>query len=68
MSIKNKIKNFVNRPELATKQVEKKIGVFRKYQIAKLLRVSRPTLDKRLFDHSWNLEEIKLIINKLHIE
>ena len=67
MNKENKIKELINKPKLASKEVENKIGVYRKFQIANILNISRPTLDKRLINHDWKIKEIELIVNNLYI-
>lgn len=67
MNKETKIKELINKPKLASKEVENKIGVYRKFQIANILNISRPTLDKRLINHDWKIKEIELIVNNLYL-
>ena len=59
------LKNFVKNRELATFRVNSWIGPINKAEISKLLNISRPTLNRRLHEHTWKLSEIKLILQNM---
>ncbi len=54
-------KSFIKNPKRATFRVVEYHGVYNKVEIAKLLNISRPTLDTRLKQHNWRLGELQLI-------
>ncbi|MFK5981435.1 MAG: hypothetical protein QM499_00860 [Flavobacteriaceae bacterium] len=56
------IKDFVANKSLASFRVTQWIGVYTKKEVAEILKMSRPTLDFKLKNHSWRVEEIKIII------
>lgn len=66
MKAKEKIKEFIKHPEKATELINNNIGLYRKYEIALMLKVSRPTLDKYLKTSEWRLNHIELIVKKLY--
>ena len=59
------LKSFVKRRELATFRVENWIGPFTKTEISEILKMSRPTLNRRIKNHTWRLDEIKLILQNM---
>ena len=56
---------FVKNKRKASHRVMDWIGLYTKGEIAEILEMSRPTLDKRLLTHNWKMKELKLILKNL---
>ena len=59
------IKTFIKDKKLASHRVFRWIGTYNKTELSLLLKISRPTLDRRLEQDNWRLREIELIVKHL---
>lgn len=59
------LKKFVSDRRLVTNRVLDWLKVMTKGDVCDVLEVSRPTLDKRIKHHNWNLVEIKRVLLKM---
>lgn len=63
--MENEIKDFVKNKKKATYRVLEWIDLYNKTEVAKMLELSRPTLNSRLKDSKWKMGEIKMILKKM---
>lgn len=59
------IAKMVANKKLATFRINEWIGLYTKGEIAKMLQMSRPTLETRLKLDNWRFKEIELITKNL---
>ncbi len=62
---KKQLERFISNTKLVTYRVLDWNKVMTKGEICDILEVSRPTLDRKLKFHKWNLNEIKCIIKNM---
>ena len=61
----DELKKFISNRKLVTYRVLDWIGIVTKGEVCDLLKISRPTLDRRLKDNKWKLSEILRITKKM---
>jgi hypothetical protein len=59
------IERFIINRELVTNRVLNWSKIMTKGEICDILKISRPTLDKRLNKNNWSLSEIKLVVKNM---
>lgn len=61
----DEIKKLVENRKLVSFRVMQWIGVYTKGEVCSIIGFSRPTLERRLKLHNWEMSEIKTIIEKM---
>lgn len=61
----DELKKFISNRKLVTYRVLDWIGIVTKGEVCDLLKISRPTLDRRLKDNKWKLSEILRVTKKM---
>ena len=61
----DELKKFISNRKLVTYRVLHWIGIVTKGEVCDLLKISRPTLDRRLKDNKWKLSEILRVTKKM---
>ena len=61
----DELKKFISNRKLVTYRVLDWIGIVTKGEVCARLKISRPTLDRRLKDNKWKLSEILRVTKKM---
>ena len=61
----DELKKFISNRKLVTYRVLEYISLVTKGDVCNLLKISRPTLDRRLKDNKWKLSEIVIVSKKI---
>ena len=61
----DELKKFISNRKLVTYRVLEYISLVTKGDVCNLLKISRPTLDRRLKDNKWKLSEIVIVSKKM---
>ena len=64
-TLKKELERFVTNRKLVTYRVLEWSKLITKGEICDVLKISRPTLDRRLIKNDWKLKEIKIIIKTM---
>jgi len=61
----DELKKLVENRKLVSFRVMQWIGIYTKGEVCSIIGFSRPTLERRLKLHNWEMSEIQIIIEKM---